>query len=64
MKTPYFFCLTIGLFLLVWSMTSCVTTETTTSHPDGTVIYTRTTVPAAGVVETAAAATAQIIATK
>lgn len=42
--------------LIAWSMTSCVTTKTTVTSPDGTITTTETTAPAPGSIEAASAA--------
>jgi hypothetical protein len=52
-----------ALACIAWSMTSCVTTTTTVTDPDGTVTVTKTTGPDAASVEAVTIA-AQIIAEK
>ena len=37
-----------ALALMAWSMTSCITTETTITDPDGTTTTTKVTAPAPG----------------
>jgi Cu/Ag efflux pump CusA len=37
-----------ALALMAYSMTSCITTETITEHPDGTTTTTKVTAPAPG----------------
>ena len=52
---PYRIAAAIALSLIAYAMTSCVTTETTTTAPDGTVTHLRVTAPAPGAAETASA---------
>lgn len=63
MKTIHALCIIIAATVL----SSCVTTETTVTSPDGTITHTKTTTPAAGSMEvagTAVTAAGQILADK